>query len=133
MHSTRGGAAYGREFDGTLSWFANPASQVSAHVVFGVDGRRARVVDDENAAWHAGLHNATWLGAELEQPFPGQTIFGVQYDMLREWLLEMSAKYHIPLDAQHVVEHKDMPQGIMVGKSDVGYPFDMQRLLEGLS
>lgn len=40
---------------GTLSWFQNPASKVSYHVLIGRDGTRYRVVPDNRVAWHAGV------------------------------------------------------------------------------
>lgn len=121
IHSTRGGADYGREFNATLAWFADPGSKVSAHVVLGFDGRRAHVVPHNLMAWHAGDMNAQWLGVELEQPHQGDPISDVQYAMLREWIAEMQAVY----GTLQLVEHKGSPQGQAVGKSDVGPPFDM--------
>lgn len=125
LHSTRGSAQPGTEFDATLNWFASPTSKLSAHVVIGVDGRRARVVPDELMAWHAGYLNAEWLGVELEQPHIGDPISDVQYQALQEWIDEMRSKYG-PLQ---LVEHKDTDQGKAAGKSDIGAPFDVGRLV----
>ena len=134
IHSTRGSADYGDEFDGTLNWFNNPLSESSAHIVLGYDGRRARCVEDGLAAWHAGSYNNYhYLSAELEQPNLGDPISDLQYAGLREQLREWSKKYDFPLVWPFIIEHKDTAQGIEAVKSDVGYPFDMQRLLEGLS
>ena len=41
-------------FNGTLSWIANPASQVSYHFVVAKDGRIAQAVDIKNTAWANG-------------------------------------------------------------------------------
>lgn len=129
LHGTRGGASSGVEYEGTLNWFMNPASQVSAHAVFAHDGRWCIMVDDENMAWHAGEHNATWLGVELEQPNVGSIITTAQYINLAAWCREMSEKYGFPLDTDHLVEHRDMPQGRRLGKTDLGQPFDVGILL----
>lgn len=40
---------------GTLSWFQNPLSKVSYHVLVGRDGTAYRVVPDDRVAWHAGV------------------------------------------------------------------------------
>jgi N-acetylmuramoyl-L-alanine amidase len=46
---------------GTVSWFQNPASQVSAHYVIGRDGSVVQMVHDADIAWHAG-REAVWQG-----------------------------------------------------------------------
>src|SRR3989344_3627451 len=43
---------------GTDSWFANPTSQVSAHYGIGKSGEVHQYVQENDAAWHAGLVNA---------------------------------------------------------------------------
>ena len=52
-------------FDGVVAHLCNPASRVSAHYVVEA-GRRAQLVDEGNAAWHAGsaAGNATQVGIE---------------------------------------------------------------------
>jgi N-acetylmuramoyl-L-alanine amidase len=40
---------------GTLSWFADPQSKVSYHILIGRDGTAYRVVPDHRTAWHAGV------------------------------------------------------------------------------
>jgi len=42
---------------GTISWFKNPASEVSAHYLVGKDGRVVQMIKDTDAAWHAGRIN----------------------------------------------------------------------------
>jgi N-acetylmuramoyl-L-alanine amidase len=130
LHSTRGGAKTSElEFKATLNWFASTASQVSAHAVIAADGTIANVVNPDLIAWHAGIHNATWLGVELTQSWPGDIITDEQYESLRWWLQQMSARYRFPLDAEHLIQHKDTVQGRAAGKSDIGAPFDLSRVL----
>ncbi|CAF0728301.1 unnamed protein product [Rotaria sordida] len=52
LHGTAGG--------GTIEWFLNPASKVSAHYVVGQDGKITQMVSEANTAWHAGVvsHNS---------------------------------------------------------------------------
>lgn len=40
--------------EGTVAWFRNKASQVSAHYVVGRDGTVVQMVHDNDTAWHAG-------------------------------------------------------------------------------
>jgi N-acetylmuramoyl-L-alanine amidase len=40
---------------GTVSWFKNPQSQVSAHYILDHDGKILQLVKDGDTAWHAGL------------------------------------------------------------------------------
>ncbi len=131
LHSTRGSAPdLIREFTATLRWFADPRSQASAHVVIAHDGTLAEVVDPDLVAWHAGWLNAEWLGVELVQPRPGDPISDEQYRSLAWWCREMARRYGFGLSRETLVEHKDTPQGRAAGKSDIGPPFSVERLLE---
>lgn len=129
IHSTRGnGATEDAEFNGTLNWFRNPASEVSAHVVIGATGEIAYVVRDELVAWHAGEHNASFLGAELTQPRLGDPIFDEQYKTLAWWLRRMADKYGFAPNAYTLPEHRQTVQGQRVGKTDVGLPYSYAKL-----
>lgn len=58
---------------GTLSWFKDPSSKVSAHYVIGRKGNVFQMVKDKDKAWHAGASvikgvrnaNAVTIGIEL--------------------------------------------------------------------
>ncbi len=134
VHGTRGGAAYGVEFQATLNWFDDPRSQASAHWVIARDGRTARIVPDSHRAWHAEEHNGVAVGVELEQPKASDQITTPQYEKLA--LIGRTCYPSIPM--VHLttinrevgwIEHMETPQGIRVGKSDVG-TFDWQAFLE---
>ena len=63
IHDTEGSYA------SAISWFQNPASQVSAHyVIRSVDGQITQMVRDANTAWHAGNwdYNVRAIGIEHE-------------------------------------------------------------------
>jgi N-acetylmuramoyl-L-alanine amidase len=74
-YSSRGGVAI-REavvhtmqgsYAGSISWFQNPSSQVSAHyLIRSSDGQITQMVRESNKAWHASSHNAYSLGIEHE-------------------------------------------------------------------
>ncbi len=133
MHSTRGGGATpDAEFQGTLNWFANPASQVSAHIVVGPDGTIATCVDPALVAWHAREENARRLGIELVQAKLGGPILEVQLQAAAWWLQQQAARFGFPLTAAALPEHKDVPAGIRDGKSDIGAPYSFARLAQWL-
>lgn len=61
IHTTQGSYA------GTISWFQNTSSQVSAHyVVRSSDGQITQMVREYNKAWHVGSENPYTIGIEHE-------------------------------------------------------------------
>ena len=50
--------------NGTIAWFQNPESRVSAHYVIGRAGDIYQMVQDSDKAWHAGGANADSIGIE---------------------------------------------------------------------
>lgn len=61
IHDTEGSYA------GTISWFSQTASQVSAHyVIRSSDGQITQMVRDAQKAWHVGVHNPYSMGIEHE-------------------------------------------------------------------
>ena len=63
LHDTGGGSAAG-----TIRWFANPQSRVSAHFVVGRSGRIVQMVPLERAAWHAGIAEMVVKGEARGNP-----------------------------------------------------------------
>ena len=60
VHDCEGGYA------GSINWFANPASRVSAHFVVKEDGSEAtQMVDLADAAWHVRQFNGRSIGIEM--------------------------------------------------------------------
>lgn len=61
IHTAQGSYA------GTISWFKNPAAQVSAHyVIRSSDGQVTQMVRNAYTAWHVRSHNSYTLGIEHE-------------------------------------------------------------------
>ncbi len=61
VHTTQG------SFSGTISWFQNPAAEVSSHyVVRSTDGYVAQMVSEQNVAWHDRCFNTRSIGIEHE-------------------------------------------------------------------
>jgi N-acetylmuramoyl-L-alanine amidase-like protein len=88
---------------GVVSWFADPASQVSAHVVTDKTGHSARCVRDVDAAWHVEAFNGVALGIEQT----GYASFGVSGWLGRRrelhetsrWIAYWSKRHGIPIRA----------------------------------
>ncbi|CAF0784940.1 unnamed protein product [Rotaria sp. Silwood1] len=59
---------HGTAGDGTIEWFLNPASKVSAHYVVGQDGKVTQMVSEANTAWHAGVVSSTSILANNGNP-----------------------------------------------------------------
>jgi hypothetical protein len=72
--------------EGTLAWFANPKSEVSAHFGVAQDGRVWQFVDIKNTAWANGI---------LEQP-----------DLSLPWLAECAARQINPNTRTISIEHE---------------------------
>lgn len=53
-------------YNGTISWFKNPASKASSHYLISKEGEIRRMVREEHRAWHAGTYNDRSIGIELE-------------------------------------------------------------------
>jgi N-acetyl-anhydromuramyl-L-alanine amidase AmpD len=130
LHATHGkGATLEKEFTGTLGWFSNPASEVSAHVVIAADGTICEVVPPYRIAWHALRYNATHLGIEFVKRDPAlytDNLTDAQYKSAAYWLVQMSDAYLFPLTEGTLPEHRT----IQSGKIDIGSGFDRNTLMQ---
>ncbi len=122
--------------DAALARLCDPAAEVSAHYLIGMDGSVAALVDEAARAWHAGAGswgavtdvNSHSIGIELSNP--GQMPFAErQMTALSGVLTRLMARWKIA--PQGVIAHSDMAPR---RKRDPGPRFDWRRLaLEGLS
>jgi N-acetyl-anhydromuramyl-L-alanine amidase AmpD len=130
LHATHGkGATLEQEFAGTLAWFQNPASQVSAHVVIAADGTVCGVVHPDLQAWHAKSHNADHLGIEFVKRDPHlykDVLTDAQYKSAAWLLLDWARVYAFALDEFTLPEHRE----IQTDKIDIGEGFDRDKLME---
>lgn len=60
LHGTAGG--------GTIQWFLNPDSKVSAHYVIEQDGKVTQMVCESDTAWHAGVVSPNSILANKGNP-----------------------------------------------------------------
>lgn len=103
IHITDGAA----NINGTISWFQNPAAQVSAHYVVGQDGEVVQMVMHNDVAWHAGRANSDSIGIEHVANTHGLRPTAAEYcasAALVRWLCDT---YSIPIDRQHILGHSE--------------------------
>lgn len=125
IHTTQGAYA------GTISWFQNPASQVSAHyVVRASDGDITQMVAHEDTAWHAGnwSYNQRSIGIEHEGFVADpNTYTAAQYQAsadLTRWLCD---NLGIPKDRSHIIGHVEVPGAT---HTDPGQYWDWQHYMD---
>ncbi|RMI30258.1 N-acetylmuramoyl-L-alanine amidase [Streptomyces triticirhizae] len=105
IHVTQGSYA------GSISWFQNPASQVSAHyTIRSSDGEVTQSVRDRDTAWHARGGNAYSIGIEHEGWVDEPSWFtDAMYRSSAALTRHLAAKHGIPLNRQHIVGHVEVP------------------------
>jgi hypothetical protein len=127
IHATLSDTATAQtEFDGTVSWFNSPLSEVSAHAVVGPGGVVWKPVHTDEIAWHCRLSNARWLGIELCKPRVGDPIQPDILDAAAKVVAGWCHDWEIPLvwsTTHGLAEHREMPTNTD-GHQDVGGPFD---------
>lgn len=109
--------------DGTLAgtdrWFANPASQVSAHFGIGKNGEVHQYVKEEDTAWHAGRIDApSWKLIKPASVNPNLYTIGIEHEgkpgdawtdamehASAELIRDVCARWQILIDRDHIVGH----------------------------
>ena len=103
-------------FPGCLSWLQNPASQGSAHFLVTITGRIIQMVREGDKAWANGIVNKpSWSLYDGTNPnlytlsiehegFDG-TLTEIQYQSSLFLHKELTAKYNIPIDTEHIIGH----------------------------
>lgn len=95
-----------RNINGSIAWFQNPASRVSAHYIVGRDGEIVQMVRDGDKAWHAAGHNDDTLGIENVAQ-PGDVLTKDQEIALIKLCKFLMAEYRIPKSM--VTGHRYLP------------------------
>ncbi|MDT0269610.1 peptidoglycan-binding protein [Streptomyces sp. DSM 44915] len=105
IHVTQGSYA------GAISWFQNPAAQVSAHyTIRSSDGEITQSVRDRDTAWHARSANSHSIGIEHEGWVDEPSWFtDAMYRSSAALTQHLAAEHGIPLDRQHIVGHVEVP------------------------
>lgn len=103
---------------GTDSWFANTASQVSAHYGIGKTGEVHQYVDENATAWHAGrVDKPVW---KLLKPNVNPNLYtiGIEHEGKADdvWpdaqkqasaamIRDICKRWNIPIDRDHIIGH----------------------------
>ena len=139
IHATRSGQSMNpSEFEGTLNYMSTPGT-TSSHWVISRDGVRARVVFDDQEAWHASEDNDNAWGIELEQGAEEDGFTPAQMDALVSVCQGYMQDFGV--EAVHCTDslgpgfigHEETAQGQSYGKSDPGYLFDWDWFIAALS
>lgn len=98
-------------YGGSISWFQNPAADVSAHYCMrSEDGEVTQMVHDDDRAWHVGNSNPYALGIEhegfVDDPAWYTWEMYASSAKLARWLCEA---HGIPVDRDHIVGHVELP------------------------
>ncbi|SEF28780.1 N-acetylmuramoyl-L-alanine amidase [Amycolatopsis pretoriensis] len=114
IHDTEGVPGSGASpYDQAIATFREPSSGSSAHyVIRSSDGQVTQMVPTKDVAWHAGnwTMNEHSIGIEHEGiAAQGSTWYTEQmYQASANLVKYLAAKYHIPLDRQHILGHEDI-------------------------
>ena len=106
------------DLDGILSFFQNPATQASSHIVIDREGHDGRCVRDADKAWTQAAYNPQSLSIELIEFNHLLTRKewlskerGPQLECAAKWLAHWSHLYGIPLRESRssgVCQHRDL-------------------------
>ena len=115
-------------YSGTISWFRNRYSDVSAHYVVGERGKVTQCVRNEDIAWHAGnwRYNKRSIGIEHSGYASSPGAFRGKYRTSAKLSAHLARRYNIPVDRKHFVLHRNVPG---VNKPCPGRYFDYDTYL----
>src|SRR3990167_5500656 len=104
-----------------ISWFQNPASQVSAHYIVGLDGSVVQFVKDEDTSWAQGKVSAPTFKLYKQGVNPNAYCLSIenegqdlsrareaQLNALVGLIASLGAKWNIPLDRNHIIGHYEI-------------------------
>jgi N-acetylmuramoyl-L-alanine amidase len=123
-------------FPGCLSWMQNPVSQGSAHYLVTKLGRIIQLVKEGDKAWGNGVVNKpNWklydgtnpnlytLSIEHEGQ-PRDIMPETQYQATLFLHKELTAKYGIPIDTDHIIGHYRIDSVNRPNCPGTGFPWD---------
>ena len=96
-------------YSGTISWFQNPKSNVSAHYVVGRSGQIAQCVRNEDIAWHAGnwKYNKRSIGIE-HAGYASHKWTDRMYRSSAKLSARLCKRFNIPV-RHHIIGHRAVP------------------------
>jgi hypothetical protein len=108
-------------FQAAINTFMSSASQVSAHLIIGRDGKVACLVPFSKKAWHAKQMNSSTIGIEMEADSAHRGLTSEQGIVLVRWVKWMMSKYGISRDkviTHRTVVETDCPKWIFPTEAD---------------
>lgn len=96
-------------YSGTINWFRNRGSDVSAHYVVSRDGRVAQCVRNEDIAWHAGVWYYNKKSIGIEHAGYGRyrsTWTRRMYRSSARLSAHLARRYNIPINRRHFIPHR---------------------------
>jgi hypothetical protein len=96
-------------YSGTINWFKDPRSNVSAHYVVGRTGRITQCVRNEDIAWHAGnwTYNKRSIGIE-HAGYARNRWTRPMYRSSAKLSANLCRRFNIPID-HHIRGHRAVP------------------------
>jgi N-acetyl-anhydromuramyl-L-alanine amidase AmpD len=117
-------------YNGTISWFQNPDSNVSAHyVVRSSDGAITQMVDDTDYAWHVECKGASTIGIEHEGfvEDPDRWYTPTMYERSAQLVAWLSNHHGVAIDREHILGHQEIGCS---DHSDPGPGWDWDHFME---
>ncbi len=116
-------------YPGTINWFGDRRSGVSAHYVVGKRGKVAQCVREADIAYHAGNwnYNRRSIGIEHSGFASSRKAFRGKYETSARLSAYLSRRYNIPVNKDHIVLHRNVPG---VSKSCPGPHFGYNKYLK---
>ncbi|MDB4962875.1 MAG: amidase [Myxococcales bacterium] len=106
VHTTQGA------YNGTISWFKDPAAKVSAHyVIKSSNGEITQMVKEKDVAWHDKCFNANTVGIEHEGFVENPTVWYTEamYAESAKLSAYLADKYNVPKTHEFILGHGDAP------------------------
>ena len=105
IHTTQG------SYSGTISWFQNASSNVSAHyVIRSSDGQITQMVREKDIAYHVRGYNTPSIGIEHEGYVDNPSWYtDAMYRASAALTRNVCLKYGIPMTRSYIKGHSEMP------------------------
>ena len=98
-------------YAGSINWFQNPSSNVSAHyMVRSSDGQITQMVDEQDIAYHVRSYNTNSIGIEHEGYVDNASWYtDAMYRASAGITRSVCLKYGIPMTRAHILGHNEVP------------------------
>lgn len=98
-------------YSGSISWFQNPSSNVSAHYcIRSSDGQITQMVREKDIAWHAGItfYNQRSVGIEHEATSTNPSWYTTNmYESSARLTRSITSRHNIPRTRTRIIGHRE--------------------------